>query len=304
MSQQPGKVWRIGVLQPGTPPEPLVDVLRDGLRNLGYVEGRNLILELRWAEGKNDRLEPLAAELLAAKVDLITTFSTPAALAAARSTSLVPIVFVGVGDPVGAGVVKNLARPDGNITGFSTLATELSAKRLEILHEIVPELPRIAMLWNDKNPSMILRAQEARNAAGKLAINVQSVGVHEVFDLEPAFSAIRSNRNSALLTLADPFTREQRQRIVNFAASMQLPAIYELREFAEAGGLISYGPSISGIQRRATIYIDKILKGAKPADLPVEQPAVFELYINMKTAKTMGIRIPQSVLVRADKVIE
>ena len=303
-AQQPAKVRRLGLLQPGAPPEPLIEAVREGLRDLGYIEGRKIIFEIRWAEGKLDRLNELAAELVAAKVDLIHTFSTPAAIAAQRATSTIPIVFTGVSDPVGTRVVPNLAHPGGNVTGLSTLATELSGKRLEMLHEIVPGMSRVAMLWNDTNPSMVLRARESQEAGTKLGVTIQSFGVHDLVDFEAAFAAMRRGRFSALLTLADPFTRAHRERIVDLAAQLRLPAIYELREFVESGGLISYGPSLLVLQRRSAIYIDKIFKGAKPGDLPVELPTVIELMINMKTAKTLGIKIPNSVLVRADKVIE
>jgi putative ABC transport system substrate-binding protein len=237
-------------------------------------------------------------------VDLITTFSTPAAIAARRATSTIPIVFTGVGDPVGTGVVPSLARPGGNATGLSILATELSAKRLEILREIVPSLSRLAMLWNDTNPSMVLRARESQEAATKLGVTIQSLGVHDLVDFEADFAAMRAGRFTALLTLADPFTRAHRERIVNLAVELRLPAIYELREFVESGGLISYGPSLLAMHRRSAIYIDKIFRGAKPADPPVELPTVFELAINMKTAKALGIKIPNSILVRATEVIE
>ena len=282
----------------------MVDAIREGLRELGYIEGRNIIFEIRWAEGKLDRLNELAAELVATKVDLITAFSTSAAIAAQRATSTIPIVFTGVGDPVGVGVVSSLARPGGNVTGLSVLATELSGKRLEILHEIVPRMSRLAMLWNDTNPSMVLRAREAEDAATKLGVKIESLGVHDLVNFQTAFATMRSGRFSALLALVDPFTREHRKRIVDIAVELRLPAIYETREFVESGGLISYGPSLLTIHRRAAIYIDKILKGAKPADLPVEQPTVFEMMINMKTARALGIKIPNSILVRADKVIE
>jgi putative ABC transport system substrate-binding protein len=303
--QQPAsKVWRLGILQPGAPPEPLVEAIRERLRELGYVEGRNVVLEYRWAEGKLDRLTELATELAASKVDVITALSTPAALAARTATRTIPIVFTGVGDPVGAGVVPSLARPGGNATGVSLLATELTGKRLELLREIVPGVSRVAMLWNDTNPGMVLRAQETRDAAPRLGVIVQSVGVHDLIDFETAFVGIESWQADALLTLVDPFTREHRKRIVDFAAQHRLPAIYEAREFVEAGGLVSYGPSLLATQRRAAEYIDKIFKGAKPADLPVEQPAKFELLIDMKTAKALNLTIPPSVILRADEVIE
>jgi ABC-type uncharacterized transport system substrate-binding protein len=288
------KVWRLGVLQPGAPPEPLVEAMRQRLAQLGYVGGRNIVLEYRWAEGKLDRLAGLATELVSSRVDVITALSTPAALAARRATRTIPIVFTGVGDPVGAGVVPGLAHPGGNATGISLLATELSAKRLELLREIVPGVSRVAMLWNDTNPSMVLRAQEAQDAAPKLGVTVRSIGVHDLIDFEAAFATIDSWQADALLTLVDPFTREHRKRIVEFAAHRHLPAIYEAREFVEAGGLVSYGPSLAANQMRAAEYIDKILKGSKPADLPVEQPTKFELLIDIKTAKALNLTIPAS----------
>jgi putative tryptophan/tyrosine transport system substrate-binding protein len=219
-AQQPaGKVWRVGILQPGAPPEPLIEATRQRLRELGYLEGRNVAFEYRWAEGKLDRLTDLATELAGSKVDVITTQSTPAALAARSATTTIPIVFTAVGDPVGAGVVSSLARPGGNATGISLLATELSAKRLEILREIVPGASRVAMLWNDTNPGMVLRAQEAREAAPKLGVRLQSIGVHDLVDFEAAFAAIESWHADALLTLVDPFTRQYRKRIVNLRRS-------------------------------------------------------------------------------------
>jgi putative ABC transport system substrate-binding protein len=304
-AQQPSrKILRLGILQPGAPPEPLVEAIRQRLRELGYIEGRNLVLEFRWAEGKLDRLTDLTRELIGSKVDVLTTMSTPAALAARDATTTIPIVFTAVGDPVGAGVVPSLARPGGNATGISLLATELSAKRLEVLREIVPDISRVAMLWNDTNPGMVLRAREVQDASTKLGVIVQSVGVHDLISFDAAFTAIESSRADAVLTLVDPFTREHRKRIVDFAAKRRLPAIYEAREFVESGGLVSYGPSLAAIQRRAAEYIDKIFKGAKPADLPVEQPAKFELLIDMRTAKALNLTIPPSIILRADEVIE
>jgi putative tryptophan/tyrosine transport system substrate-binding protein len=302
--QRVGKVKHLGILQPGAPPEPLVEAMRDRLRELGYREGQDLVIEIRWAEGKLDRLDGLAAELVGSKVDVITTLSTPAALAARNATTIIPIVFTGVGDPVGAGVVPDLAHPKGNATGISLLATELSAKRLEILREIAPNMSPVVMLWNDTNPGMVLRAQEAQAAATKLGVTVESTGVHDLISFDNAFAAIESGRANALLTLVDPFTRQHRKRIVEFAAQRRLPAIYEAREFVEAGGLVSYGPNLHGIQRRAAEYIDKIFNGAKPSDIPVEQPTKFELLINLKTAKALGLTVPPALLARADEVIE
>ena len=303
---QPRSPWRIGMLEPGvsSPSDPFVDAFRDGLRGLGYKEGRDILLEIRWAGGSNEPLAGLAVELVALKVDVLVTVSTPAVLAAKRATATIPIVFTAVGDPVGAGVVPSLARPGGNATGFSMLATELSAKRLEILREIAPNTSPVAMLWNDTNPGMTLRARESERAAAALGLAIQSYGVHDLVTFDPAFEAIVSAGGAAVLTLVDPFTTLHRQRIIDFAAKRHLPAIYESRVFVDAGGLISYGIDLSDMQRRAAFYVDKILKGTKPADLPVEQPTKFELVINLRTAKALGLTIPPSLLSRADEVIE
>ena len=298
------KLYRLGILQPGASPEPLVDAIRQRLQELGYSEGRNIAFEYRWAEGKLDRLTELAKELVDLKVDVITTLSTPAAIAARKVTTTIPIVFAGVGDPVGSGVVPSLSRPGGNITGISLLATELSGKRLELLEEIVPNASRVAMLWNDTNPGMVLRAHEAQDAADKLGVTLLSMGVHDLISFDSAFAAIESGQTNAMLTLVDPFTREHRQRIVDFAARRRLPAIYESREFVDAGGLVSYGPSLVVLERRAADYVDMIFKGKNPADLPVEQPTRFEMVIDMKTVKALGLTIPQSVILRADEMIE
>jgi len=303
-AQQRRKVWRVGALQPGVPPDPLLEAIKDGLRDLGYVEGRDLVFEPRWAEGKHDRLAGLAAELVGLKVDVIYAFSTPPALAARQATSTIPIVFSGVGDPVGTGLVANLAHPGGNVTGLSVLATELSGKRFEMLREIIPAVSRVAMLWNNTNPSMVLRANETQDAAAKLGVTIHSIGVHDLIDFEDAFKAVTDGRAAALIILADPFTMARREQLVEFAAKRSLPAIYEIREFAEAGGLISYGPSVPAMQQRVAVYLDKIFKGAKPSDLPVEQPTKFQLVINLKTARSLGLEIPPSLLARADEVIE
>jgi putative ABC transport system substrate-binding protein len=303
-AQRAGEIWRLGSLQPGAAAEPVMEAMQDRLRELGYIEGRNLVVEARWAEGKLDLLGALAVELVKSKVDVITTLSTPAALAARDATKTIPIVFTGVGDPIGSGVVPDLARPGGNATGISHLATDLSGKRLEILREIAPNMSPVVMLWNDTNPGMVLRAQETQSAAAKLGVAVISSGVHDLISFDGAFAAIKSGRGNALVTLVDPLTRQHRKRIVEFAAQRRLPAIYESREFVEVGGLVSYGPSWHAIFRRAAEYIDKIFKGAKPGDLPVEQPTKFELLINLTAAKALGLTVPASLLVRADEVIE
>jgi len=276
----------------------------DRLLELGYSEGRNIVIEARWADGKMERLDELAAELARLQLAALIAYTTPGAIAARKATTTIPIVFLFVGDPVGAGVVPSLAQPGGNATGISLLATELSSERLEILLEIVPKASRIAMLWNDTNTGMVLRAREAQNAAAKRAVMIKSVGVHDLVSFDSAFAMIDSERVDALLTLVDPFTTQHRQRIVDFAAQRHLPAIYEAGEFVESGGLISYGPNLVAIERRAAEYVDKIFKGAKPADLPVEQPSKFEMLINMKTANALNLSIPQSIMLRADRVIE
>jgi putative ABC transport system substrate-binding protein len=303
-AQQARKVWRLGMLQPGAPPEPLLEVIRDGLRDLGYMEGRDIVFEVRWAEGKHDRLGGLAAELVGLNVDAIHAFTTSPALAARAATTTIPIVFSAVGDPVGTGLVASLARPGGNATGLSALATELSGKRLEILREIIPNVSRVAMLWNDTNPSMVLRANETQDAAVKLGVIVQSIGVHDPVGFASAFKAISDGGAAGLLILADPFTNAHRKQIVDFAAQQALPAIYEVREFVDSGGLICYGPSLLAMHRRVAGYLDKIFKGAKPSDLPVEQPTKFDLVINLKTARTLGLDVPPTLLARADEVIE
>jgi putative tryptophan/tyrosine transport system substrate-binding protein len=305
LAQKPAaKIWRLGILQPGAPPEPLVDSLRQRLNELGYSEGHNIAYEYRWAEGKLERLTELAKELVDSKVDVITTLSTPAAIAAQKATQTIPIVFTGVGDPVGSGVVSSLSRPGGNITGISILATELTGKRLELLEEIVPGASPMAMFWNDTNPGMVLRAHEAQNDADKLGLNLQSIGVHDLTSFDTAFAAINGGRFNALLVLVDPFTREHRQRIVDFAAQRRLPAMYESREFVDAGGLISYGPSLPALERRSADYVNMIFKGLKPGDLPVEQPTEFEMVIDMKAAKALGLTLPQSIVMRADELIQ
>ena len=302
--QPPGKMRRLGVLQPGAPPDPLVEAMQGRLRELGYSEGRDIAFEFRWAGGKLERLTQSATELADLKVDVITAFSTPAAIAAQKATTTIPIVFSAVGDPVGTGLVSNLARPDGNVTGLSVLATELAAKRLEILEEIVPNMSPLGMFWNDTNPSMVLSAHQSQDAATKLGLTIQSIGVHDLISFDSAFAVVKSGRVAALLTLIDPFTREYRQRIVDFAAQRHLPAIYDAREFVQSGGLISYGPSLLAMQQRVAEYVDKIFKGAKPGDLPVEQPTKFELVINLKAAKALGLTIPPTLLATADDVIE
>jgi putative ABC transport system substrate-binding protein len=306
-AQQPTKTARIGFLHPASPQggEPRLQAFRDGLRELGYVEGKNLQLEVRWGEGKLERLPTLAAELVQAKVDVIVATTSPAIVAARQATRTVPIVMPLSSDPVGDGLVASLARPGGNITGLSLMAPELGQKRLELLQETFPKVSRaVAVLWNPAYLGMRARYEQAQVAAPAVGLTVRSVEVRDTRELDAAFEAIIREHPDALLLLVDPFTISQRARIVEFAAEQRLPAIYESSDFVDVGGLISYGPNIQDLFRRAATYVDKILRGAKPADLPIEQPTQFELVINMRAAKALGIKFPDSILLRADKVIE
>ena len=307
-AQSPTKVFRIGTLAPGARPAAPDWKQRwafvEGLRELGWIEGQNVVIEDRWADGKTDRLPALAAELVRLKVDAIFTRSWPAAVAAKLATTTIPIVIITAGDPVGTGLVASLAHPGGNITGLGDLTTELSAKRLELLKETVPKLSRVAVLWNSADGGMTLRFRQIQAAAPTLGVTVRPLGVQEPEDFEQAFAAMTQERPDALFVVADVLTRFHHKRIRDFAALNRLPAMYELREFVADGGLISYGPSFPDLQRRGAVLVDKVLKGAKPADLPVEQPTRFELVLNLRTAKALGLTIPQSILLRADDVIQ
>lgn len=305
-AQKPAKVPRIGMLFTGTasPPSARIEAFRKGLRDLGYIEGQNIILEWRFAEGKLDRLPDLATNLVRLPVDIIVTATNPAITAAKNATKTIPIIMALSGDPVAAGHVASLARPGGNITGFSTLAPEISGKRLELLKEILRKVPRVGVLWNPRNSGMVLRMEEAKVAAKALNVKLLSVEVNATTDFDGAFSTLTSERPEALLTFADPLTRRHQQRIVDFTLNSRLPAIYEFKEWVDVGGLVSYGPDDQDNFRRAAIYVDKILKGTKPGDLPVQQPMRFELVINLQTAKQIGVTIPPEVLMRADRVIK
>jgi putative ABC transport system substrate-binding protein len=306
VAQQAGKVYRVGFLGNSTASleANLVGPFREGLRDLGYVEGRNIMIEYRWAEGKYERFPALVAELATRKVDVIVTAGTPAALAVKKTAASIPLVMAAVGDPVGVGLVADLARPGGNVTGLSAIAPELEGKRLELLREVVPKLSHVAVMWNPDNPFHAGSLKELRAAAQVLGIKLQLLGVRVSEELTAAFTAILKERPGALLVLADRIFLHNRARIVDFEAKRRLPGVYAYRELVEAGGLMSFGPSYAGMHKRAAYYVDKILKGAKPADLPVEQPTKFELVINLKTAKTFGLTIPPSVLARADEIIE
>jgi putative tryptophan/tyrosine transport system substrate-binding protein len=305
-AQQAGKVHRIGFLGNSTAAleANLVTPFREGLRELGYVEGQNIVIEYRWAEGKYERFPSLIAELLAQRVEVIVTAGTPATQAVKKATTSVPLVMVGVGDPVASGIVVSLKRPGGNITGVTSIGDETQGKRLELLREILPTASSIAVLSNPENQSNGPVLNELRAAAKILGMKVQVFDVKTAGDLEEAFKAIVRARPGVLQVMGDRMFLHNRQRIVDFATKQHLPAVALHPELVEAGGLFSFGPSYPGMHRRAAYFVDRILKGMKPADLPVERPTKFEFVINLKTAKALGLTIPPSVLGRADQVIQ
>jgi putative ABC transport system substrate-binding protein len=304
-AQQPTKVSRIGFLIAGSSsdiPE-RTEAFRQGLRERGYVEGKNIVFEYRYAEGKLDRLPALAAELVRLKVDVILSGGPQSTRAAKEATVTIPIVMGFDNDPVGSGSVASLARPGGNITGLSTLAPEISGKQLELLKEIVPRLSRVAILGNSTDPGNAQVVGETERAAVALGVQHLYLDVRAPEDIETAFRAASKGRADAVLTLPSFLLTSQRKQLVDLAVKSRFPAIYDRREFVEDGGLMTYAVSSTDLFRRAATYVDKILKGAKPADLPVEQPTKFELVINLKAAKQIGVTIPPNVLARADKVI-
>jgi putative ABC transport system substrate-binding protein len=307
-AQQAAKVARIGYLAHDLAANPhMPEAFRQGLRDLAYVEGRNLVIEYRDAEGKSERLPALAAELVALKVDVILAGGTPQALAAKQATRTLPIVFANSGDPVGSGLVTSLARPGGNVTGLSNLGTELVGKCLEQLTQAVPGVSRVAALWQpgvlpERTDKDMLKGAEV--AARALGVRLQFVEARGPADFDRAFSDMTRARADALTVLRSSMLSNERRRLVDLAAKNRLPTVYPWREFVDAGGLMSYGANVADLFRRAATYVDKILKGAKPADLPVEQPTRFELVINLKTAKALGLTIPPLLLGRADEVIQ
>jgi ABC-type uncharacterized transport system substrate-binding protein len=305
MAQQPTQVPRIGHLAAASlsAVAARTEAFRQGLRELGYVEGRNVVIEYRSAEGKPDRIPALAAELVRLKVDVIVTGGPTATRAAKKATSTIPIVMTQDSDPIGTGFVASLARPGGNITGLSTLAPEISGKQLELLKDIVPRLSRVAVIWTSTQPGNAQALKETELAAGTFGVRLQYLDVLISKDIETAFRAASKGRAEAVLVLGGPVLNSHRTQIADLAAKNRLPAIYDRREYVEAGGLMSYATSITDLDRRAATYVDKILKGAKPADLPVEQPTKFEFIINLKAAKQIGLTIPPNVLVKADRVI-
>jgi putative ABC transport system substrate-binding protein len=302
---QPTTIPRMGFLIASSPSAmaPRMDAFQQGLRELGYVEGKNIVIERRYAEGKSDHLPALAAELVGLKVDVIVSSGPTATRPAKGATSTIPIVMTFDDDPVGSGFVASLARPGGNVTGLSTLSPELSGKRLELLKEIVPKLNRVAVIGTSARQGTAQALNELELAAGVFKVKLQFLDVQNPTDIEAAFRAMSKGRADALLVLQSPVFNSHRAQIAELAIKRRLPATYPRREFVEDGGLMSYGVNFLDLDRRAATYVDKILKGAKPADLPVEQPIKFEFIINLKAAHQIGLTIPPNVLVRADKVI-
>jgi putative ABC transport system substrate-binding protein len=306
-AQQSTKLYRIGYLGAGsgsTMPQVLQIFLQE-LRLRGYVEGQNLVIDYRWAADNDDQLSTLAADFVQLRVDVIVVEGhTPAIEAAKRATSTIPIVMAISGDPVGTGLVTSLARPGGNLTGTSIQTPDLAPKRLELLKEVIPKLARVAVLWNAGNPAKVLDWKETQVAAGALGLKLQSLEVRESSDFDAAFSLPAGELADALIVFPDGLINNHRMQIVDFAATRRLPAMYPHRQFVDAGGLMSYAPSYADLFRRAALQVDKILKGAKPADLPVEQPTKFELVINLRTANALSLIFPPTLLGRADEVIE
>ncbi len=306
-AQRSANIPHIGILWFGSPvvgPSPLLEAFRHGLHDLGYVEGQNIAIEARHAAMRAGQLPELAANLVSFKVDIIVAVGDAAINAARHATSTIPIVMVASADPVGAGFVASLARPGGNLTGLSALSPELSGKRLELLREAIPGASRIAILVNPTDPAQILDVRELQTAAQALGVQLQTLVVRGLDEFDTAFAALTGERAEALLVLEDPLTVTYRIRIVDLVAKSRLPAMYAVREFVDAGGLMAYGPSLPDLFRRAAYYVDRILKGAKPGDLPVEQPVKFELVINLQTAKTLGLALPSSLLFQANEVIQ
>jgi putative ABC transport system substrate-binding protein len=301
---QPGRAYRIGWLQPVPIPDEWLKAFRQGLREFNYVEGKNLIVEYRWGDGNFDRLPAMAAELVQLNVDVIISGNTAALLSLQKATRTIPIVMLGPGDPLATGLAASLARPEGNITGLSLIAPEVSGKRLELLKELMPKLGRVTVLSNPGNPAVVLGLQETQAAAQTLGLKLDIVDMREPSELDRALAVIVGDRPDALVLLADSMILSRRTQIAAFAVNQRLPSISPFREFAEVGGLMSYGASLPDIYRRGVGYINKILRGANPAELPIEQPTKFELVINLKTAKAIGLDLPWFLQQRADEVIE
>jgi putative tryptophan/tyrosine transport system substrate-binding protein len=303
-AQQPSRMYRIGVLAVENPPPGLVENFREGLQDLGYIEGRNIAIESRNAQGRSEQLAALADELVRLKVDVILTVNTPAAVAAKNATTTIPIVITRVADPVKSGLVASLSHPGGNLTGLSFMPDDIGTKQLELLKEIRPSISRVAVLWHADNPGASIVVKQMEHASSQLGLRFLRLPVRHAQDFLEALGAATRGRAEALFVVDDAMVTKHRFQILDLAARRSLPVVSFYKEFVEAGGLFAYGASPPAIYRRAAALVDKILKGAKPADLPVEQPVKFEFIINLKAAKQIGLTIPQSVLVRADKVLK
>jgi len=303
-AQQTGKVHRIGVLTPGMPPPGPLDALTQGLRQLGYEDGRNISIEWRFSGATAERLRDLAEELVRLNVDVIVAINTPAAVAAKRATTTTPIVIARVSDPVRTGLVASFARPGGNITGLTAFSDELSGKRLAMIREIIPTVSRLSVLWSNDNTGIELSVREMERASTKFGIDIRLHGVKTAADFSAAFESITRERAGALFVFDDVLMTTHKTQILDRAARLRLPVISQYAELTDAGGLMAYGPNIPDLYRQAASYVDRILKGARPADLPVEQPTKLDLVINLKTAKALGLTIPPSVLLRVDRMIE
>jgi putative ABC transport system substrate-binding protein len=304
-AQQPAKLPTIGLWGPTTPSvgSQRAAAFVQRLRELGWIEGRTVAIEYRWAGGRDERAAEIAAEFVRLKVDVIVAQGTPSVIAAKQATSVIPIVFAAVGDPVDSGLVASLSRPGGNVTGLSTQQTDTATKRIELFREMVPSLHRLAIMGNVGNPAVVLDMREVQATARMLGLDIITLEIRRGEDIVPAFEALKG-RADALYVCGDPLVFTNRIRVNTLAQGARLPTIYLLGEYVEAGGLMSYGPSVPDLYRRAANYVDKILRGAKPADIPVEQPTKFDLVINLTTAKALGLNIPEGFLLRADEVIE
>src|SRR6516162_1640677 len=304
-AQQPGKLPTIGFMgaNNATWERASTDAFVQRLRELGWIENRTVAIEYRWAEGRDELFAEIAAEFIRLKVDVILTYATPSSIAAKKATAVIPIVFAAAGDPVGTGLVASLARPGGNITGLSIQQTDLASKRLEILRELLPGLRTLAILFDTDSPNAVLESGEVQTAAHTLGLDMVTSKVRGVEDIAPAFDALKG-RAEALYVCSSPLLTTNRIRVNNLALGMRVPTIYGFRDYIEAGGLMSYGPNLPSLFRRAADYVDKILRGAKPGDLPVEQPTKFDFIINLTTAKILGLEVPPSLVARADEVIE
>jgi ABC-type uncharacterized transport system substrate-binding protein len=302
IAQSVGKIYHVGLLFVGGRDQPHLEAFKQGMREHGYTEGKNVVFEYRYAEGKQERLGELAAELVREKVDVIVTTSSISAQAARKVTQTIPIVMT-TGSPIERGLAESLAKPGGNVTGLSVLVSDLSGKRVELLKEAVPKISRVATLWTPRSSESVVGLKETREAAQALSVPLYSMEVANAEDIDRAFAKLPRAKVNALIVVISPLVTLNSQKIVELALKYRLPGVYPTRQFAEEGGLMAYGPLIGDLYRRAAAYVDKILKGAKPADLPVEQPMKFEFIINLKAAKQIGLTIPPEVLARATKII-